>query len=177
MEAKYIHALKAGIIGGVIVAACVLLTFIIDVITSRSIALGALGLVTCCVWIVMVVVLAGTGALAVFMAKGTIVKLEEALIIGAMAGAIAGLIATVMEVAEAIVRPWLINSASVLNYYSSSYPELSRYSQYGIGSNLRQSTWDVIGGLCCCGPAFIIIGAILAAIGGAIYASLKLKLK
>ena len=176
MEAKYVHALKAGIIGGVIFAACILINFIIEVITSRSIALGALGLLTCCMWLVMVVVLVGTGALAAFMAKGTIAKLEEALLVGAVAGAIAGLIATVMQVVEAIVRPWLINSASVLNYYSSAYPELSQYSQYGLGSNLWQSAGGVIGGLCCCGPAFIIIGAVLAAIGAAIYASMKLKL-
>lgn len=175
MEAKYIHALKAGLIGGVIFAACILLNFIIEVITSRSIALGSLGLVTCCVWIIMVIVLVGTGALAAFMAKGTIAKLEEALLVGVVAGAIAGLIATIMEVVVAIVRPWLVNSY-VTNYYSSAYPELSQYSQYGLGSNLGQTAGGVVASLCCCGPAFIVIGAILAAIGAAIYASLKLKL-
>jgi len=175
MEAKYVQAIKAGAIGGVIIAACVLINFLVEVIQSRFLALTGIGLVVCCVWILMVIVLVGTGALAVFFAKTTLVKLEEAVIVGAVAGIIAGIIATIMQVIVAIVRPWLVNSYAY--NYSSIYNQYSQYGMgNGLGSNLGQSTLGVLGSLCCCGPAFIVIGAVLAAIGAAIYASFKLKL-
>ena len=175
MEAKYLQAIKAGVIGGIVIAACVLINFLVEVIQSMSLALAGIGLIVCCVWILMVIVLVGTGALAVFFARALVVKLEEAVIVGVVAGIIAGIIATIMQVIVAVVRPWLVNS-NIYNY-SSVY---NQYSQYGIGnglgSNLGQSTVGVLASLCCCGPAFIVIGAVLAAIGAAIYASLKLKL-
>ena len=36
MEAKYIQAIKAGIIGGVILAVCMLVNLFIDIINSNS---------------------------------------------------------------------------------------------------------------------------------------------
>ena len=176
MDAKYIQALKAGIIGGILVAACIMVNLIIDIISSRMNSVGTLGMATCCVWIIMVIIMAGTGALAVYYARTLIAKLEDAIILGGLAGAIMGIIATVMQIVVAVLRPWLVTSY-VSEYYSSLFPDLYQYSQYGgLGSNLGQSVSGVIGGICCCGPAFIVIGVVLAAIGAAIYASMKLKL-
>ena len=81
----------------------------------------------------------------------------------------AGLIGTVIQVIGAVVSPLLSHVSSYADYYP--------YNDYGIGS----STLSMFGGLgisiCCCGPTLVIVGAILAAIGGAIYAVAVLKIK
>ena len=172
MEAKYIQAIKAGVIGGVILAVCMLATLFIDIANSNSYVysgLTGLGLANCCIFIVEIIVLAGTGALAVQMAKSLVVKLDEAAVVGAAAGAVAGLIGTVMQVISAVVRPWLSNVSSYADYYP--------YNSYGIGSSTLSMFGGLVGAACCCGPMLIIIGAILAAIGGAIYAVAVLKVK
>lgn len=175
MEAKYIQAIKAGIIGGVILAVCMLATLFIDIINSNAYVysgLTGLGLLSCCIFIVEIIVLVGTGALAVQMAKSLVVKLDEAAVVGAAAGAVAGLIGTVIQVISAVVRPWLSNVSSYANYYNY-YP----YNTYGIGSSTLSMFGGLVGAVCCCGPMLIIVGAILAAIGGAIYAVAVLKVK
>ncbi|HEY3421929.1 MAG TPA: hypothetical protein VGK13_02140 [Methanocellaceae archaeon] len=164
------QAIKAGVIGGVILAACMLVTLLIDIINSNTyVGLTGLGLVGCCVFILEIIVLLGTGALAVQMAKSLVVKLDEAAVVGAIAGALAGLIGTVMQVIVAIVRPWVTNV--------SSYSDVYNYSQYGVGSSALSMFTGVVGAVICCGPMLIIAGAIIAAIGGAIYAVAVLKVK
>ena len=168
MEAKYLQAIKAGVIGGVILAVCMLVTLFIDIINSNTyVGLNGLGLVGCCIFLLEIIVLLGTGALAVQMAKSLVVKMDEAAVVGAIAGALAGLIGTIMQVVLAVVRPWLVNT--------SSYSDLYNYSQFdnGVISTLGGVGISII----CCGPVLIIAGAILAAIGGAIYAVAVLKVK
>jgi hypothetical protein len=169
MEAKYMQAIKAGIIGGVILAVCMLVTLFLDIIRSNTyVGLNGLGLVGCCIFIFEIILLVGTGALAVQMARSLVVKLDEAAVIGAIAGALAGLIGTIMQVIVAVVRPWLTNVSA----YSSFSP-----SDYGIGASTFSMLTGVVGAAICCGPMLIIAGAILAAIGGAIYAVAVLKVK
>lgn len=172
MEAKYLQAIKAGVIGGVVLAVCMLVTLFIDIINSNTyVGLNGLGLVSCCIFLLEIIVLLGTGALAVQMAKSLVVKMDEAAVVGAIAGALAGLIGTIMQVVLAVVRPWLVNT--------SSYSDLYNYSQYdyGIGTSALSMLTGVVGAVICCGPMLIIAGAILAAIGGAIYAVAVLKIK
>ena len=177
MEAKYVQAIKAGIIGGVILAVCMLVNMFIGIINSNSYSgvpdisagLMGLGLLSCCIFLVEIVILAGTGALAVQMAKSLVVKLDEAAVVGAIAGAIAGLIGTVIQVISAVVTPWLSNVSSYSNYYP--------YGNYGLGSSTFSMVTGLVGAVICCGPVLIIVGAILAAIGGAIYAVAVLKVK
>lgn len=171
MEAKYTQAIKAGIIGGVILAACMLVNLFIEIINTDISAFTGLGLLSCCIFLVEIIVLLGTGALAVKMATSLVAKLDESLIVGGMAGAIAGLIGTIIQVVGAVIRPWLSNTSSYMNYYNY-YPY-----DYGVGSSVLSMFGGVVGAACCCGPMLIIIGAVIAAIGGAIYAVVVLKIK
>ena len=178
MEAKYIQAIKAGVIGGVILAVCMLVRLFIDIINTNNASsyvsgiynpgimtgLAGLGLVSCCVFLVEIVVILGTGALAVMMAKSLIVKMDEAFVVGAVAGAVAGLFGTVIQVLGAIVTPWLTH-ATYMDYY------------YSYGSGILSTLGGVGISILCCGPVLIIVGAILAGIGGAIYAAVVLKIK
>jgi hypothetical protein len=172
MELKYMQAIKAGIIGGVILAVCMLVTLLLDIINSHNyVGLTGTGMVGCCVFIFEIIALLGTGALAVQMAKSLVLKLDEAAVVGALAGALSGLIGTIMRVVIAVVRPWLVNT--------SSYTDIYNYSQYdyGVGTSALSMLTGVVGAVVCCGPMLIITGAILAAIGGAIYAVAVLKVK
>ncbi len=170
MEVKYLQAIKAGIIGGVILAACMLVNLAIQIINSNISTFTGLGLVSCCVFLVEIIVLLGTGVLAARMAGSFITKMEESLIVGGIAGAIAGLIGTIIQVIGAIVKPWLTNT-SYLDY-SNYYP-----SNYGVGSSIGSMFSGLFISVCCCGPALVVMGAIIAAIGAVIYAVLVLKIK
>ena len=94
MELKYIQAIKAGVIGGVILAVCMLVRLFIDIISTNSYSyvpgvssgLMGMGLLSCCIFIVEIIVLVGTGALAVQMARSLVVKMDEAAMVGAAIG-------------------------------------------------------------------------------------------
>ena len=104
------------------------------------------------------------------MAKSLVVKLDEAAVVGAIAGAIAGLIGTVIQVIDAIVTPVAVKCVVIFEL-------LSLWYDYGVGSSALSMFTGVVGAVICCGPMLIIVGAILAAIGGAIYAVAVLKVK
>ncbi len=161
MEAKYIQAIKAGIIGGVVIGFCIILTLIIGVIANSSTALSALGALNCCISILIVILLVGVGALGVRMASAHVTTLKDALIVSAVAGAVAGIISAVVYVIDSILSPLLA--------YNQVY-DIYGYSPIGM------SALGGFGSICCCGPAILVISVILAVIGGAIYAAVKLKL-
>jgi hypothetical protein len=160
MEAKYIQAIKAGIIGGVVIGFCIILTLIVSVITSST-AFTALGALNCCIFILIVILLVGVGALGVRMASAHVMTLNDALIVSAVAGAVAGIISAVVYVIDSILSPLLT--------YNQVY-DIYGYSPAGM------SALGAFGSICCCGPAILVISVVLAVIGGAIYAALKLKL-
>jgi len=162
MEAKYNAAIKAGVIGGVLLAVYAVIMFVINLITWNAWVPG-LGILQtgcgCLFWPVIIVIGAGTGALAVKFAASLLTKLTDAIIVSAASGAIAGLIYAVIAIVTNIITPLL-----------TSY-----YTDLGLGG-LGGSAFAGICGILCL-PVYIIIVAILAAIGGAIYGALQLKLK
>ena len=162
MEAKYNAAIKAGVIGGVLLAICALINMVVGILGLIFIG-AAIG---CLVWLLVIVISAGTGAMAVNFAKASVTKLVDALIVSAVAGAIAGIIYAVVQIVIAFIQPFLNISSYT---YSSDLGST-------LGGNAISSG---AGGVatCMCSPVTVIIVIILAVIGGAIWAVAKLKLK
>jgi hypothetical protein len=170
MEPKYQEAIKAGIIGGVLLAALELISTLFSLLklvkvediptgttpTLTGAMMGA-ALFGCCICILYIVVLAGTGAMAVRMGKGLFRDLNDAVVSSAFAGAVAGLIWGVSSVVLGFLREIIDpGNATVASKFGSGF----------------------VSGICgviCCLPAEIIIGAIIALIGGAIYYELAGK--
>lgn len=166
MEAKYVQAIKAGIIGGIVVGLCILLSILITAVASWSTALSWIGLLNCCILIVEIVLLCGVGALAARMASASIASLNDALAASAVAGAVAGVIVAIVNVIESILTPFVTRS-EIYDVYGT----------YGNYAPETLSAFGAFGSLCCCGPAVLVVTVILAMIGGAIYALLVLKIK
>ncbi len=161
MEAKYNAAIKAGVIGGILLAAYAVIMFVINLITWNAWVPGLDFLQSgcgCLLWPVVIVLSAGTGALAVKYAASLLTKLQDALMVSALAGAVAGLIYAVITIVIAVITPVLT----------------SIYTDVGL-SGLGGSAFAGICGIICL-PVYIVIVAIIAAIGGAIYGALQLKL-
>ena len=168
MKSKYIAALSAGIVGGVLLAAYAVLLFAVELVAWYGYlpGTGATALCGCLFYVYFLVIGLLTGVLAVMWAKGVLAKLVDAIIISALAGALAGLIYGVINVVIAFIRP-LIESYAYLD--SSSYAGgLALGSMFGAGSGVLA---------CLCAPVWLIAVAIVAAIGGAVYAVVKLKLQ
>ncbi len=168
MQSRYIAALTAGIVGGVLLAGYLVIGFILELgawfawVPGIGTASGACG----CLTLPAVLVLAlATGALAVMWAKG-LDKLSDAAMIAALAGALAGLIYGVVNVVIAFLRPVIEFGASVDS--SDILGGIALGSIFGGAGGV---------GTCLCAPVWLILIAVVAAIGGAIYGSMKLKLK
>ena len=169
MEPKYVEVIKAGIIGGIILAALELISNIVSLLKVVRVedlpteanptltgAVITVALFGCCICILYIVVLAGTGALAVRMSKGLLRDMNDAVISSALAGAVAGLIWGVVSV----VLRFLV---SIVNSENTTIA-----TKFGEG--IASGTCGV-----CCLPVEIIIGAIIALIGGALYYALAEK--
>jgi hypothetical protein len=167
MEFNTSQAIKAGVIGGVLLALLNLMSLVINVLVSWVDIAALLGLLGCCIWLLGLVVAAGTGALAVKYTASNIQKLNDALKVSAIAGLAAGVISAVVQLIIAFVQP-LISGTTY--DYTSTLPE-------GLGSGLGLGFMGAAGYACCCAPLTIIFTIILAAIGGAIYAMVQLKIK
>jgi hypothetical protein len=163
MELKYSLAIKAGIIGGIIVAILIVITDVITIIGTWTTDL--LGIVGCCTWLLEIVALVATGALAVRYGAGLLKDMSDALMASGFAGGVAGLIAAVISVVMAFVMPFLSSTA-----YETADTALEGLGIAGIGSLAGG-----LGAACCCAPIYIILAAILGAIGGAIYFALNPK--
>jgi hypothetical protein len=170
MESKYVEAIKAGIIGGVILAALELLSnlgSLLNIIKVEDLpteanptitgAVMAAAVFGCCICFLYLIVLAATGAIAVRMTKGSLRDLSDAVVNAAFAGAVAGLlwgvISIILRILTDIISP---NHAT-------------------LASKFGTSAASGICGVICCLPAQIIIGAVIALIGGAIYYELSSK--
>lgn len=158
MEAKYNEAIKAGIIGGVLLAVCAVLRLILSVIGMPVLSTVC----GCLIWLLVIIIAAGTGALAVKYAEKLLAKLTDAIVVSAVAGAVAGLIYAVVQVVIGFVEP-LLNIGAYSDVTS------------GLAGGVAGSAF--LGMLTClCAPVYLIIVIILAVIGGALYGALKLKL-
>lgn len=166
MEPKYVEAIKAGIIGGVIVSVIELfvqLTTLVGIIrnsdystdASGGLAVAAFSII-CCLFILYLLVMLGTGMLAVRMARPWLRDIGEAMAASAVAGVVAGLI-------------WGIVS-DVLRMVVS----LAGYDYTDTTSRIGGSIFFGVCGLICCLPIGVIVAVILTIIGGAAYYALVL---
>ncbi|MDI6896624.1 hypothetical protein [Methanocella conradii] len=164
MEARYVQAIKAGVIGGVVIGLLTIMNLLIAVTVSWT-DISILSLVNCCIFIIIAVLMVCVGALGVRMAAPMIATLNDALLVAAVAGAVAGIIAAIIYFLTQVVSPWISNS-----YYYSSYWG----SHYGYSPAIQSALGAFIA-ICCCGPALLLIAIMLSVIGGAIYAVAVLK--
>jgi hypothetical protein len=170
MEPKYGEAIKAGIIGGVILAGLELLstlTTLLNLIKAEDIPTDAnavkagvgmsLVVLGCALCFLYIVTLTGTGAIAIRMTKAMLRDLSDAVVTAAVAGAVAGLIWGVISIVFRILS------------------DIISPNHATIASKLGTSAASGICGAICCLPVQIIIGIVLAIIGGAIYYGLTPK--
>jgi hypothetical protein len=166
MEPKYVEAIKAGIIGGILLAGLALLSQLAslmgyikaeDYTTGTAAIAGVSAVLGCCVCILFVVVLAGTGALAVRMANLLLRDLNDAVLVSAIAGAVAGLIWGIVSIVLDMLAQLLGKSGS------------------GVAGSLAGSLFAGICGLLCCVPAAMVLSVVIAVAGGATYWSIMKK--
>jgi hypothetical protein len=162
MEIKNSLAIKAGVIGGVGLAILIVINSGFEVIGSWTTSL--LSLIGCCMWLVEIVVLLGTGALAVKYTAGYLKDTNDALMAGALSGGVAGLIGAVVTVIMAFITPLI----SGTTYTGSELPE-------GLGTGLGLSVLGGFGTACCCAPIYIVVAIVLGAIGAVIYQAVAKK--
>jgi hypothetical protein len=133
---KYICALIAGIVFGILI--------------------GITALIPCMIIIgfVLMVVL---GAITVYLARGDIKNVMDALMASGLAGGISGVVSTGVAVAG------LAAIVALSRYYDSD--ALTGYDLSRLG----------VFGLICCAPVLIISGVLLAGIGGYVYYEMVAK--
>ncbi len=134
------HAIRAGVIGGIVLVVLSLLGTIFT-FCGLNVILGLLAIITA----------AGTGALAARFAHRHIGGLSEVIALSGMAGAIAGAIDGILHVVLSLIRPGF-NSYSVFGFLGNEV------------SALTCAPFVVI--------LYIVIIAVIAMIGGALYAAL-----
>ncbi|HTY91494.1 MAG TPA: hypothetical protein VMC84_09985 [Methanocella sp.] len=123
----------------------------------------AVGGISCLLFLAEVVIAAGTGALAVKYARPLLNNLSNAALTAAAAGLVAGIIDGVVRIVIAFIRPLIMGGV-----YSS-------LTDYGVPSSMVGSMGSGMIS-CLCMPVWVIVVVILAAIGGALYASLVAKM-
>lgn len=170
MEPKYMEAIKAGIIGGVLLAGLELVSMLItllnvirvkDIPTNANAVKAGIGLgivaLGCTLCLLYIIILTGTGAIAVRMTKALLRDLSDAIVTAAAAGAVAGLIwgatSIVFRILSDIISP----------------------NHGTIASKLGSGATSGICGVICCLPAQIVLGIVLTIIGGALYYGLTSK--
>ncbi len=134
------HAIRAGVIGGIVL---VVLSFLGTIFNfcGLNLVLDLIALLTA----------AGTGALAARFAHRHIGGLTEAIILSGMAGAIAGAIDGILHVVLSLIRPGF-NSSSIFGFLGNEV------------SALTCAPFVVI--------LYVVVIAIIAVIGGTLYATL-----
>ena len=112
MMDRFDHAIRAGIIGGIVL---VVLSFLGTIFTfcGLNIVLGLLAIITA----------AGTGALAARFAHRHIGGLTEAIVLSGMAGGIAGAIDGILQVVLSLIRPGF-NSCSIFGFLGNEVSAL-----------------------------------------------------
>ncbi len=162
MQAKYNAAIKAGVIGGLVLAAYAVLQVVIGILPGVNVLTTVCG----CLLIPFVIAIAVvTGALAVKYGAGAITRWADALVAAAVAGAIAGVIYGVVIVVVAFVSPLL----NISSYTDTTDIGAELASNLGVSAIAGTAT-------CLCAVVWLVAIIILAVIGGAIWGALKLKL-
>jgi hypothetical protein len=155
MDTKYGEAVKAGVIGGVLLAILFVAVIVIGLMVTNVtwFTLGEL-----LVWVLLGAVMLLTGVLAVAGSAQRLGNVDEAAMSASLAGGIAGFIgAFVFAIALAVIQFFL-----EYNFLA----DLGRFEVLAARTTLSL----VCGGIGCCLLPFIVIAAvILAAIGGWIY--------
>ena len=151
LESTHNHAITAGIIGGIVLAALAFISLVFQIVMGMFSGVFS-GL--CCFWLLELIVMLGVGALTVSFARHRIHNILDAVVTSLLAGAVAGAIDGVMQVIVAMIRPGF--SGSIFGFVG------------------REVTTII------CAPvtiiAYIVFVAIIAAIGGALYGALVAKL-
>jgi hypothetical protein len=106
------HAIRAGVIGGIILAALAILGTLFT-FCGLNIVLGLLAILTA----------AGTGALAARFARRHMGDMTEKLVLSGMAGAIAGAIDGILHVSLSLIRPGF-NSYSIFGFLGNEVSAL-----------------------------------------------------
>jgi hypothetical protein len=163
MEEKYNHAIKAGVIGGILF---IILSIIDMAVTLSGIMELQIGL-GCLLFLLAILVAAGTGALAVRYARPALHTLTDAVVIAAVAGLVAGVIYAVMRMITSMVTA-AVARVEVENIMRS-WGVPASYGNYGVVQG-----WA---GQCCCAPFAVALVVIVAVIGGALYAALVAKIQ
>lgn len=163
MEAKFVEGLKAGIIGGIVLALGIVIRYFTDIAYSwvdMPVLLATLG---CCIWLILIAVMLLAGVLAVYMAARFLASTGDAIKVSAFAGLVAGAIGMLARMSMSILSPW-VSKDTIL------------YSDYPIAGKLSESLIGTMANLCSCGPTILIVCVAFAAVGGALYAAIALKL-
>lgn len=163
MELKYSQAIKAGIIAGIIMIILIVLSNVLTIIGTWT--LGVIGWASCCLWIVELLVLVGAGALAARFAAAGLKDLNDALVVGAIAGFVTGIMAAIMSIIVAFVSPFLMGTY----YVGTEAEDLAA----GFGVAGITSMFGGMYSLCCCAPSWIVVSVVLGLIGAAVYYSIK----
>jgi hypothetical protein len=162
MELKYSQAIKAGVIGGVAISIVLVAVMAINIIGSWT--TDIIGLCGCCAWIFYLLFMLGTGVLAVRYTAPMLKDMNDVLMVSGFAGAVGGLIAGAVSAVIQFIAPFL--NANYVNPNDIS------------GSLGVAGVTSVAGGfmsICCCLPVWIVLTAVIAAIGGLIYHAVGIK--
>lgn len=163
MDIKYSLAVKAGVIGGVLLALCHIVSFIFTVLGfSSNIIMMISAAVGCIIFFLLIAIAAGTGALAVKYAAPYVHNINDSLPVSAAAGLVAGLISAVIQIVIAFITP-MFTAVNVTNINSND-----------IATGVAGSAIGGMGAMCCA-PVTIVIVIVLSIIGGLAYTALVLK--
>lgn len=137
MRINFLNTVIAGVIAGILI--------------------GGSRIGSCCCWPVDLLVLFAAGAVAVYLSSAMISEQNDALGTGAVAGLLGGLIGGLLYAILAMAMQVLLGSFSLLgeNDPGQSLP--------GLGASTLGSG---IVSFACCLPTFLVLGAVLGAIGG-----------
>jgi hypothetical protein len=150
MGLKYNRAITAGIIGGVVLAVLAIVALAFQVVLGRFSGLPG---GSCCFWLLSLLVMLGVGAFAVYYARPGLYKILDAAVVSLVAGAVAGAIDGVVQVVVSMLSPGYFGSITGL-----------------VGYEVRAVICAPVTIIC-----YMIVVAIVAAIGGLVYAALIAK--
>jgi len=109
---------------------------------------------------------AAAGYWAALKSKDVIAEQNDMLVTGAFAGVLAGVISSIVWIVLSILFGMAILSLLI--------PMSDQYSAAGILPAMGVSSLiHLIGGLVCCLPTYVVLGAIMGALGGLIYDNTK----
>jgi hypothetical protein len=151
MESSYNHAISAGIVGGIVLAVLAFINLALQIVMG---SFSGVIVDSCCYWLLSLLVMLGVGALAVMFARHRLHSILDAVVVSLLAGGVAGAIDGVVRVFVDMLRPTF--SGSLWGFVG------------------REATTLI------CAPvtivAYIVIVAILAAVGGALYGALVARI-